>query len=60
MALAEILLNLRSLEAPLTLPPAECRPMPGIKVGDIGPKFGYGGVDNGFMSMDHVRIREWG
>jgi len=31
-------------------------PMPGIKVGDIGPKFGYGGVDNGYMSMDHVRI----
>ncbi len=33
------------------------RPMPGITVGDIGPKFGYNGVDNGFMSMDHVRIR---
>lgn len=31
-------------------------PMPGITVGDIGPKFGFGGVDNGFMSMDHVRI----
>jgi hypothetical protein len=33
--------------------------MPGITVGDIGPKFGFGGVDNGFMSMDHVRIRKW-
>jgi hypothetical protein len=34
-------------------------PMPGITVGDIGPKFGFGGVDNGYMRMDHVRIREW-
>lgn len=33
--------------------------MPGITVGDIGPKFGFGGVDNGYMSMDHVRIREY-
>jgi alkylation response protein AidB-like acyl-CoA dehydrogenase len=33
-------------------------PMPGVTVGDIGPKFGFGGVDNGYMSMDHVRIRE--
>eukprot|EP00878_Enallax_costatus_P005125 GHUV01005387.1.p1 GENE.GHUV01005387.1~~GHUV01005387.1.p1 ORF type:complete len:651 (+),score=176.60 GHUV01005387.1:188-2140(+) len=31
-------------------------PMPGVTVGDIGPKFGFGGVDNGYMSMDHVRI----
>ena len=33
--------------------------LPGVTVGDIGPKFGFGGVDNGYMSMDHVRIREW-
>lgn len=33
--------------------------MPGITVGDIGPKFGFGGVDNGYMSMDRVRIREY-
>lgn len=32
--------------------------MPGVNVGDIGPKFGFGGVDNGYMSMDHVRIRK--
>lgn len=42
--------QLRSLETHL--------PLPGITVGDIGPKFGFGGVDNGYMSMDHVRIRE--
>jgi len=30
--------------------------LPGITVGDIGPKFGYNGVDNGFLSFDHVRI----
>jgi len=35
-----------------------CRPLEGIKVGDIGPKFGFGGVDNGFLSMERVRIRE--
>lgn len=34
------------------------QPMPGIIVGDIGPKFGYGGVDNGYMRMDYVRIRK--
>lgn len=33
-------------------------PLPGVRVGDIGPKVGYGGVDNGFLALDHVRIRE--
>jgi len=31
-------------------------PLPGVTVGDIGPKFGFGGVDNGYLSFDHVRI----
>jgi len=31
-------------------------PLPGVTVGDIGPKFGYNGVDNGFMRFDHVRV----
>ncbi|KAG2435906.1 hypothetical protein HXX76_007101 [Chlamydomonas incerta] len=31
-------------------------PLPGVTIGDIGPKFGFGGVDNGFMSFDHLRI----
>jgi acyl-CoA oxidase len=30
--------------------------LPGIKLGDIGPKFGYNGVDNGFMRFDHVVV----
>lgn len=30
--------------------------MPGIKTGEIGPKFGYAGKDNGWMTMDSVRI----
>ncbi|GAX78870.1 hypothetical protein CEUSTIGMA_g6309.t1 [Chlamydomonas eustigma] len=42
------ILQLRSLETHL--------PLPGIKVGDIGPKYGYGGVDNGYMSMEYIRI----
>ena len=28
----------------------------GITVGDIGPKFGYNAVDNGFLRLDSVRI----
>jgi acyl-CoA oxidase len=32
------------------------KPLPGVEVGDIGPKFGYNGVDNGFLRFDHVRI----
>ncbi|XP_037115764.1 peroxisomal acyl-coenzyme A oxidase 1 isoform X2 [Syngnathus acus] len=31
-------------------------PLPGIVVGDIGPKFGFSEVDNGFLKLDHVRI----
>ena len=31
-------------------------PLPGITVGDIGPKFGYNATDNGFMLFDHVKI----
>jgi hypothetical protein len=42
--------QLRSLETHL--------PVPGVVVGDIGPKFGFNGVDNGFLRMDHLRIRE--
>jgi acyl-CoA oxidase len=30
--------------------------MPGIKTGDMGPKFGYGSKDNGWMTLDNVRI----
>ncbi|XP_003391494.1 PREDICTED: peroxisomal acyl-coenzyme A oxidase 1-like, partial [Amphimedon queenslandica] len=42
------IVQLRSLE--------DHRPLPGIKVGDIGPKFGYFGMDNGFLHMTNVRI----
>ncbi|KAK0408013.1 hypothetical protein QR680_003724 [Steinernema hermaphroditum] len=31
-------------------------PLPGITVGDIGPKFGINSVDNGFLRFDHVKI----
>ena len=34
------------------------KPLPGVTVGDIGPKFGYSGVDNGFLSFEYFRIRE--
>lgn len=32
------------------------RPMDGVTVGDIGPKFGFNTVDNGFIMFDHYRI----
>ncbi|XP_037298722.1 probable peroxisomal acyl-coenzyme A oxidase 1 isoform X2 [Manduca sexta] len=31
-------------------------PLPGIKVGDIGPKMGLNAVNNGFMGFDNIRI----
>ncbi|KAJ2374775.1 hypothetical protein IW150_002917 [Coemansia sp. RSA 2607] len=31
-------------------------PLPGVTVGDIGPKFGFNTMDNGFLMLDHVRV----
>lgn len=31
-------------------------PLPGVTVGDIGPKIGYNNMDNGFASFDKVRV----
>ncbi|KAG8446156.1 hypothetical protein GDO86_013855 [Hymenochirus boettgeri] len=31
-------------------------PLPGVEVGDIGPKFGFDETDNGFLKFDRVRI----
>ncbi|XP_060700344.1 peroxisomal acyl-coenzyme A oxidase 1 isoform X1 [Hemiscyllium ocellatum] len=31
-------------------------PLPGIVVGDIGPKFGYDEVDNGYLKLENVRV----
>ncbi|KAK5110250.1 hypothetical protein LTR62_006103 [Meristemomyces frigidus] len=31
-------------------------PLEGIAVGDIGPKYGYASMDNGYMLFDHFRI----
>lgn len=30
--------------------------LPGCRVRDLGPKFGFNGIDNGCLSFDHVRI----
>ena len=30
-------------------------PLPGITVGDIGPKMGMNSNDNGFLQLNHVR-----
>lgn len=31
-------------------------PMPGIKIGEIGPKLGMKSVNNGYLGFEHVRI----
>lgn len=36
--------------------PLTHRPMPGVEVGDIGPKFGFSAKDNGYCIFKHVRI----
>ena len=33
------------------------KPLPGVTIGDIGPKFGYNGVDNGFLRFEYVKLR---
>lgn len=42
------LVQIRSLE--------DHSPLPGVTIGDIGPKFGTNTNDNGFMAFNHVRI----
>jgi acyl-CoA oxidase len=32
------------------------QPLEGIVVGDIGPKYGYTSMDNGYMLFDHFRV----
>lgn len=32
------------------------QPLRGIAVGDIGPKYGYASMDNGYMLFDRVRV----
>lgn len=32
------------------------QPFEGIAVGDIGPKYGYASMDNGYMLFDHYRV----
>ncbi|KAI7855172.1 acyl-CoA dehydrogenase/oxidase [Circinella umbellata] len=31
-------------------------PLPGVTVGDLGPKFGFNSVDNGFIMFDKYRV----
>jgi len=31
-------------------------PLPGVDVGDIGPKIGYNSKDNGYLALKNVRI----
>lgn len=31
--------------------------LPGVLIGDMGPKIGLNGIDNGFLMFDHFRVR---
>ena len=31
-------------------------PYPGVIIGDMGPKIGLNGVDNGFLMFDHYKV----
>ena len=31
-------------------------PLPGVIIGDMGPKIGLNGVDNGFLLFDHFKV----
>lgn len=31
-------------------------PLEGVHVGDIGPKFGYNTMDNGFLLLNHIKV----
>ncbi|KAG3110421.1 Peroxisomal acyl-coenzyme A oxidase 1 [Phytophthora idaei] len=42
------LVQIRSME--------DHQPLPGIEVGDIGPKVGFNGVDNGYCAFHKIRI----
>ncbi|EDV23301.1 uncharacterized protein TRIADDRAFT_27529 [Trichoplax adhaerens] len=42
------IVQLRSLE--------DHKPLPGVTIGDIGNKYGFHTVDNGFLRLDNVRI----
>ncbi|KAJ2828761.1 hypothetical protein IWW50_001223 [Coemansia erecta] len=43
-----VVVPIRSLE--------DHRPLPGVTVGDLGPKFGFNAMDNGFLLLDRVRV----
>lgn len=32
------------------------RPIPGVELGDIGPKLGYSSKDNGFLAFNNYRV----
>ena len=32
------------------------RLLPGVEAGDVGPKFGFNGKDNGYLVMSNVKI----
>ncbi|KAJ1951746.1 hypothetical protein GGI12_006410, partial [Dipsacomyces acuminosporus] len=59
MVMAKLIVNGKNYGPnPVVVPirsTADHRPLPGVTVGDLGPKFGFNTMDNGFLLLDHVR-----
>ncbi|KAJ2376481.1 hypothetical protein IW150_001959 [Coemansia sp. RSA 2607] len=60
MVMAQLIVNGKSYGPnPVVVPvrsTVDHTPLPGVTVGDIGPKFGFNTMDNGFLMLDHVRV----
>jgi acyl-CoA oxidase len=60
VVVAQLILNGKSYGPhPFVVPIRDMKthePLPDIHVGDIGPKFGYNTMDNGFLLFNHVKI----
>ncbi|KAJ2162786.1 hypothetical protein GGF46_000347 [Coemansia sp. RSA 552] len=60
MVMAQLVVNGKNYGPnPVVVPirsTADHKPLPGVTVGDLGPKFGFNTMDNGFLLLDHVRV----
>ncbi|KAJ2441048.1 hypothetical protein GGF42_007425, partial [Coemansia sp. RSA 2424] len=60
MVMAQLVVNgKRHGPCPVVVPirsAADHQPLAGVTVGDLGPKFGFNAMDNGFLLLDRVRV----
>ncbi|OMJ17590.1 Peroxisomal acyl-coenzyme A oxidase 1, partial [Smittium culicis] len=48
IGLYPIIVQIRSMD--------DHKPLPGVSVGDIGPKMGYNSIDNGYLNFNNIRV----